>query len=74
MARQQNGTVSTQYREILRWGNTMKLMQTIDGIVLISVIFLSVTAIAALANDDTNTDTTTYDTTMYPGFPPLITR
>lgn len=65
MARQQKGTVSTQYREILRWGNTMKLIQTIGCIVFISVILLSVTAIAALANDDTNTDTTTYDTTMY---------
>ncbi len=42
----------------------MKLMQTISGIVLISVILLSVTTIAALANEYTNTDTTTYDTNM----------
>lgn len=40
----------------------MKLKQTI-GIALISIILLSVTAISALANDDTNKDTAMYDTT-----------
>jgi PKD repeat protein len=43
----------------------MKLMETIGGIVLISFILLSVTAIATLANDETNMDTTTHDTTTY---------
>ena len=73
MSRQQKGTVSIQYKEILWWGNTMKQMQTIGGIVLISVILLSVTAIVALANDDTNTDTTMYDTTTMKSYPEIAT-
>jgi PKD repeat protein len=63
MAKQQNWTVSTDSKENLRWGNYMKLKQTI-GIALISIILLSVTAISALANDDTNNDTNS-DTAMY---------
>jgi PKD repeat protein len=42
----------------------MKLKQTI-GIVLISTILLSVTAIAAFASTDAKADTVNYGTTMY---------
>lgn len=51
MAKQQKETVWTDYRENLRWG-IIEINQTI-GIVLISILLLSVTAIAAPANDDT---------------------
>jgi hypothetical protein len=66
------GTVSTDYKENLRWGNTMKLMQTIGGIVLISVILLSVTAIAAPANNITMYDTTMYDTKTITSIPEVV--
>jgi PKD repeat protein len=60
MAKQQKGTVSTDYREDLKWGIILKLKQTM-GIVLISILLSSVTAIAASAED-----TTLYDTMYKP--------
>ena len=67
MAKQQKGTVSTDYREDLKWGIILKLKQTM-GIVLISILLLSVTAIAAPAKD-----TTLYDTMYKPMYDAMNT-